>query len=184
MKINIPTALTLFRLLLIPFFIVAFYLPFHFSAFLTALIFVIASVTDFLDGFLARALKQTTRFGAFLDPVADKILVGIASVLITEYYNIWWVTIPVVILISREIIISALREWMAEIGKRGIIKVSIWGKVKTTAQMIAITLLLWHPNKMITDLGLLCLYIATVLTLWSMYQYLNASRVDLLDENT
>lgn len=183
MKINLPIGLTFFRIFLIPFFILAFYLPFKFSAFITALIFLIASATDFLDGFLARLLNQTTKFGAFLDPVADKIMVAIASILITEYYDVWWITLPVVVLISREILISALREWMAELGKRGIIKVSYWGKIKTIAQMTALTLLLWHPSQLITNIGMLCLYIATLLTLWSMYQYLSASRHDLLNDN-
>ena len=113
MKFNIPTFLTFFRVVLIPFFIIAFYLPFSWSPFLTTLIFFIASLTDWLDGYLARKWKQTTRFGAFLDPVADKVIVVAALVLVVEYYHSWWISIPAIIMISREIIISALRELIA-----------------------------------------------------------------------
>lgn len=124
MRLNIPTLLTLFRVILIPFFVLAFYLPFAWAPFVCALIFVVAAVTDWFDGYLARRLKQTTRFGAFLDPVADKVMVATALVLVTEYYHVWWVTLPAATMIAREIIISALREWMAEIGKRSSVAVS------------------------------------------------------------
>ncbi|VEB85118.1 phosphatidylglycerophosphate synthetase [Citrobacter koseri] len=105
------------------------------GSFVTALIFCIAAVTDWFDGFLARRWNQSTRFGAFLDPVADKVLVAIAMVLVTEHYHSWWVTLPAATMIAREIIISALREWMAELGKRSSVAVSWIGKVKTTSQM-------------------------------------------------
>ena len=118
MQFNIPTCLTLFRVVLIPFFVLAFYLPFHWAPFATALLFVIAAVTDWFDGFLARRWKQTTRFGAFLDPVADKVMVAMALVLVAEYFHARWITLPAATMIAREIIISALREWMAEIGKQ------------------------------------------------------------------
>lgn len=181
MRLNIPTILTLFRVVLIPFFAVAFYLPINNAAFICALIFVIAAVTDWFDGFLARRLKQTTRFGAFLDPVADKVLVATALVLVTEYYHAWWITLPAAVMISREIIISALREWMAEIGKRSSVAVSWIGKVKTSAQMFSLVALLWHPYKWAEIVGTIALYVAAILTLWSMLQYLQASRKDLLD---
>lgn len=183
MKLNIPIALTLFRIILIPFLLVAFYLPVSFSNFLTALLFLIAALTDWFDGYLARKWKQTTRFGAFLDPVADKIMVAIVLILITEYYHTWWISIPAMIMIAREIIISALREWMAEIGKRNHVAVSILGKIKTVAQMTSLTLLLWQPNMQIEMLGFICLYIAVILTLWSMYQYLLASRTDFMENS-
>lgn len=183
MKMNLPTVLTLFRVILIPFFVLAFYiLPHSWSGFFAALIFLIAAITDVLDGYLARLLKQTTRFGAFLDPVADKITVAIAVVLITEYYATWWITLPAIVIITREILISALREWMAEIGKRKSVAVSIVGKIKTLAQMTALTWLLWRPNELVITAGIIVLYIAVILTIWSMCQYLWISHTDLLDE--
>lgn len=129
MQFNIPTLLTLFRVILIPFFVVVFYLPFARAPMVSALIFCIAAITDWFDGFLARRWNQSTRFGAFLDPVADKVLVAIAMVLVTEHYHSWWVTLPAATMIAREIIISALREWMAELGKRSSVAVS--GSVKS-----------------------------------------------------
>lgn len=184
MKFNIPIILTLFRVALIPFFIVAFYLSTSWSAFITALIFLVAAVTDWFDGYLARKLKQMTRFGAFLDPVADKLMVTIALVLITEHYHSWIISIPAVIMISREILISALREWMAELGKRKSVAVSIIGKIKTVAQMTALTWLLWRPNSLVINAGIIALYLAALLTLWSMCQYLWISHPDLLNEDT
>ncbi len=140
MQFNIPTLLTLFRVILIPFFVLAFYLPFSWAPFACALIFFVAAVTDWFDGFLARRWNQSTRFGAFLDPVADKVMVAIAMVLVAEHYHTWWVTLPAATMIAREIIISALREWMAELGKRSSVAVSWIGKVKTTAQMTALVM--------------------------------------------
>lgn len=181
MKLNIPTFLTLFRLILIPFFLIAFYLPVDSSPFITTLIFFIASVTDWFDGYLARRWKQTTRFGAFLDPVADKVIVGAALVLIVEYYHSWWITIPAIIMISREIIISALREWMAEIGSRAKVAVSWIGKFKTTAQMFALGGLLWRYNALMEYAAIALLYIAAILTVWSMLQYLTVAKGSLLE---
>ncbi|SFM91303.1 CDP-diacylglycerol--glycerol-3-phosphate 3-phosphatidyltransferase [Izhakiella capsodis] len=181
MRFNIPTLLTLFRVILIPFFVLAFYLPFQWAPFACALIFVVAAITDWFDGWLARLWKQTTRFGAFLDPVADKVMVAIALVLVAEHFHIWWVTLPAATMIAREIIISALREWMAEIGKRSSVAVSWIGKVKTTAQMLALVGLLWRPNDIVIGAGVIALYIAAVLTFWSMFQYLNAARADLFE---
>lgn len=180
MKLNIPTYLTLFRVALIPLFIVSFYLPIQYSAEITTLIFFIASITDWFDGYLARKWNQTTRLGAFLDPVADKVLVAIALVSVVEYYHTWWITIPAGIMIAREIIISALREWMAELGERASVAVSIWGKVKTTAQMLALGGLLWRQAQWMEYTAFALLYIAAILTIWSMLQYLKASKGSLL----
>lgn len=180
MKLNIPTYLTLFRIILVPLFIVAFYLPTQYATEIATLIFFIASITDWFDGYLARKWNQTTRLGAFLDPVADKVLVAIALVSVVEHYHTWWITIPAGIMIAREIIISALREWMAEIGERASVAVSIWGKVKTTAQMFALGGLLWRQSFAMEVLSFILLYIAAILTIWSMIQYLMASKGSLL----
>ena len=182
MKFNIPTILTLFRVILIPFFVITFYLPFEWSPFATMLIFFIAGVTDWFDGFLARKWNQSTPFGAFLDPVADKVMVVAGLVLVVEYQHSIWITIPAIIVISREIIISALREWMAEIGDRSKVAVSWLGKVKTACQMLALGGLLWRYNSLMEYAAILCLYIAAILTVWSMFQYLYASKDLLLDE--
>lgn len=184
MKLNVPIILTLFRVILIPFFVLSFYLLDEWSAFFTALIFMVAAFTDLFDGYLARLLKQTTRFGAFLDPVADKIMVTIALVLVVEHYVVWWISIPTIIIISRELLISALREWMAEIGKRSNVAVSMIGKIKTVSQMTALTWLLWRPNELVIVAGTIMLYVAAILSLWSMCQYLWISHKDLLNDDT
>lgn len=182
MQFNIPTLLTLFRVILIPFFVLAYYLPFNWAPFLCALIFFLAAITDWFDGFLARRWNQSTRFGAFLDPVADKVMVGVALVLVVEHYHVWWVTLPAATMLAREIIISALREWMAEIGKRSSVAVSWIGKTKTMAQMLALIGMLWRPNIWIEYTGIVLFFVAAVLTFWSMFQYLAAARNDLLEQ--
>lgn len=181
MHFNIPTLLTLFRVILIPFFVLAFYLPLRWAPFICALIFCLAAITDWFDGFLARRWNQSTRFGAFLDPVADKVMVATALVLVVQHYHSIWITLPAATMIAREIIISALREWMAEIGKRSQVAVSWIGKVKTTAQMLALIGLLWRPNIWIEYTGLMLLFAAALLTFWSMFQYLKASYHDLME---
>ncbi|ABZ76903.1 CDP-diacylglycerol--glycerol-3-phosphate 3-phosphatidyltransferase [Shewanella halifaxensis HAW-EB4] len=182
MPFNIPIALTLFRLALLPVFVVLFYIPEPWSPFAAAFVFWLAAVTDALDGYAARKLKQSTRFGAFLDPVADKIMVTTALVLlISEYSNIW-LTLPALFMIGREIVISALREWMAEIGKRGAVAVSWIGKYKTAAQMVAITGLIWQPNELLTYAAFGLFYVAAVLTFWSMMSYILAAWKDLTAE--
>ncbi|MDV5168305.1 CDP-diacylglycerol--glycerol-3-phosphate 3-phosphatidyltransferase [Photobacterium rosenbergii] len=181
MRLTIPNILSFIRLILIPFFVITFYLPYSWSPFATALIFLIAGITDWFDGYLARKLNQTTRFGAFIDPVADKVMVAAAMVLVVEHYNSVWVTIPAITMIGREIIISALREWMAELGKRSSVAVSWVGKVKTGAQMAALLLLLWHPHEWLVWIGYIALYVAMILTYWSMYIYLKAAKHDLLN---
>lgn len=144
----------------------------------SALIFGLAAVTDWLDGYLARALDQGTPFGAFLDPVADKLMVAVALVLLVEQFSVWWFTIPGMVIIGREIGISALREWMAELGNRASVAVSYVGKVKTTLQMIAILILLAVTpgyGEIMLYTGTVLLYLAAVLTLWSMLVYIRAA---------
>ncbi|MBE0362269.1 CDP-diacylglycerol--glycerol-3-phosphate 3-phosphatidyltransferase [Pseudoalteromonas ulvae UL12] len=176
---NIPNTLTAFRLALIPVFMAIFYLPYTWAFFAAAFVFWLASVTDILDGYLARKLKQSTPFGAFLDPVADKVMVSVALVILVEHYQSLYVTIPAMVIISREIVISALREWMAEQGKRGNVAVSQLGKIKTAAQMLAIIGLIWQFETWMTQLSFALLYIATLLTFWSMVQYLSAAWSEL-----
>ena len=177
--LTIPNFLTLLRVSLIPILVLVFYLPFKFSYMAAAIIFAIAAFTDWLDGYLARKLKQFSEFGRFLDPVADKLIVAVALVLLVENHCTLLLSIPAIIIISREIVISALREWMAEIGKRTHVAVSYIGKVKTGFQMAAITLLLSQPLSFfnpIIIIGYVFLYLAAALTLWSMYLYLKASK--------
>ncbi len=182
MRFTIPNLLTLLRLILIPVFVVVFYLPYQWAPVAAAMVFWVAGFTDWLDGLLARKLGQTSRFGAFLDPVADKVMVATALILITEDYASIWITIPAITMIAREIIISALREWMAEIGKRASVAVSWVGKVKTVSQMFALWVLIWQHNDVMVWVGYAALYVATILTYWSMMQYLKAAKDDLLDE--
>lgn len=181
MRLTIPNILTFIRLALIPVFVVVFYLPYEWSAVAAAMVFWVAGFTDWLDGLLARKLGQTSRFGAFLDPVADKVMVAAALILITEHYHSIWVTIPAITMIGRELIISALREWMAEIGKRASVAVSWVGKVKTVSQMFALWLLIWRYDDWMIWVGYAALYAATILTYWSMVQYLAAAKDDLLN---
>jgi len=176
---NIPNLLTSFRMLLIPVFLVIYYLPGQDAHFWAAFVFVIAALTDALDGWVARKLNQFTAFGAFLDPVADKVMVAASLVVVVENYATWWVTIPALTIISRELVVSALREWMAQIGRQGQVAVSNLGKLKTTAQMVALTGLLWQANDFVVITATILLYVAFVLTLWSMWEYLRASWADL-----
>ncbi|WP_440053384.1 CDP-diacylglycerol--glycerol-3-phosphate 3-phosphatidyltransferase [Pseudoalteromonas sp. T1lg65] len=178
---NIPNALTIFRLLLIPVFAIVFYLPYSWAFFAAAFIFWLASITDILDGYLARKLDQSTPFGAFLDPVADKVMVSVALVILATFYQNAFITLSALIIISREIVISALREWMAEQGKRGHVAVSWLGKFKTAAQMLAIIGLIWQFAPWMIQLSYGLLGIATLLTLVSMLQYLYAARTELID---
>ena len=179
---NIPNLLTLIRIILVPFLVVLFYLPLNWSYMACSLVFAFAAVTDWFDGYLARRWNQSTPFGAFFDPVADKIMVVTALCLLIESFGSLWVTIPTVVIIGREIVISALREWMAEIGKRTSVAVSMIGKAKTMAQMVAITFLLITPTAFeswSSWLGIVLLYISSILTLWSMVVYLRAAWPDL-----
>ena len=171
---GIPNALTLLRILLIPVFIIIFYLPFGWAHYAAAIVFVLASLTDVLDGYLARLWKQTSSFGEFLDPVADKLLVASSLLLLLGAKDIEYITLPAIIIVGREIVISALREWMAEIGLRASVAVSFMGKIKTCVQMIAITLLIIFPpfTSWYGFLGFFLLYVAAVFTIWSMVIYL------------
>ncbi|WP_017938990.1 CDP-diacylglycerol--glycerol-3-phosphate 3-phosphatidyltransferase [Zestomonas thermotolerans] len=174
---NIPNILTVLRVLLIPIFILLFYLPFGWSYLASSAVFALAAVTDWLDGYLARRLEQSTPFGAFLDPVADKLMVAVALVLLVEEHANLWLTLPAAIIIGREIVISALREWMAELGARAQVAVSRLGKWKTAAQMTALVILLANPPVVTfwVLLGYSLLMVAAGLTLWSMCHYLLAA---------
>lgn len=174
---NIPNLLTVLRVLLIPVFILLFYLPFSWSYWAASAVFAIAAFTDWLDGYLARRWEQGTPFGAFLDPVADKLMVAVALVLLAAEHSNLWLTLAAAIIIGREIVVSALREWMAELGARAHVAVSNLGKWKTAAQMMALVILLANPPVFTfwVILGYVLLVIAAVLTLWSMLQYLLAA---------
>lgn len=175
---TIPNMLTMLRILLIPAVVVVFYLPYSYAHEASAILFAIAGITDWFDGYLARALNQTSRFGAFLDPVADKLMVAAVLVLVVDYYSGFWLTVAAIVIIGREITISALREWMAEVGNRNKVKVSYLGKVKTTAQMFSLFFLLYEAPLIGLDsrqIGYVLLLIAAVLTLWSMVNYLRAA---------
>lgn len=194
---NCPNALTLVRILVIPLLVIFFYLPVPWAHMAASIIFAIASVTDWLDGYLARYLKQSTKLGAFLDPVADKLMVCVALVLIVaeptfQYVSVTskvvsipnaLITIPAAVIVSREIIVSALREWMAEVGKRSKVAVSKVGKFKTAIQMLALVVMLYCDNTTNATLvftGYVLLYVAAVLTVWSMFIYLKAAWLQLV----
>ena len=178
---TIPNLLTILRIILIPIFVLIFFLPFNGNNVIVAILFLLAAITDWLDGYLARKLKQNSPFGAFLDPVADKLMVVAALMLLLYAYPYWWMALAGIVIISREIVISALREWMAEIGARNSVKVSMLGKVKTTAQMVSLLfLLLEAPYYNIVSLfGFILLWIAVILTLWSMCIYLKAAWISI-----
>jgi len=185
MKKNIPNLLTIIRICLIPGIVLAFYLPGKFGHVLATFIFACAALTDLFDGYLARNLNQTTRFGEFLDPVADKLIISVALILIVAELGRAYIAIPTLVIIGREIAISALREWMADIGKKTSVAVSYMAKVKTTLQMIAVGFLLFYcpdcaDGYKYLILGLILLYVAAGMTLWSMYMYLKAAWPDLM----
>jgi len=186
---NWPNMLTFIRISLIPLLVIFYYVP-VWGHLLAAIVFTIAGFTDWLDGYLARSLQQATKLGAFLDPVADKLIVCIVLVLIvgepqfqfvsfkSRVINIpaFFITIPAAIIVSRELIVSALREWMADLGKRAKVAVSYLGKVKTAVQMFSLLILLLCDNgtsSIVVLMGYVLLYAAAVLTIWSMLIYLN-----------
>ena len=178
MNLNIPNTLTLIRIAFIPVIILLFYLPFDWARPLSAWIYGVACITDWLDGYLARKLNQQSKFGAFMDPVADKLIVAVALVLITAAHPETLIVLGTIIIIGREITISALREWMAQLGMRSKVAVSMLGKFKTTAQMFSIGFLLYRDefyglNTHVT--GVVLLVIAAVLTIVSMFIYLKAA---------
>ena len=172
---TIPNQLTLLRLLLIPVFIGVFYLPYSHSNLFACAIFILAAITDILDGYFARKLNQISSLGVFLDPVADKLMVAIVLVLLVQKNPEIYLAIPAAIIIGREIAVSALREWMAELGTRSEIAVSILGKIKTITQMVALGFLIYEEPFIgipVYLIGLILIYIAVFLTLISMFQYL------------
>jgi CDP-diacylglycerol---glycerol-3-phosphate 3-phosphatidyltransferase len=188
MPYNVPNLLTLFRIVLIPLFMGIFYLPdawltAHEKNFTATALFGLAAITDWLDGWLARTLNQTSAFGAFLDPVADKLMVAAALVVLVELDRVG--ALIAVIIIGREITISALREWMAKIGQSRSVAVSLIGKLKTISQMVAVVLLLYHdaipPGIDAQLVGTVLIYLAAFLTLWSMAYYLRIALPSVRD---
>ncbi len=184
-EFNLPTYLTLLRIALIPLLAIVFYLPWEYSNVVCTGIFIVAGVTDWLDGYLARKMRLETPFGAFLDPVADKLMVAFVLVLLVQAEGSAYLAIAAAIIIGREITIASLREWMAEIGQRAKVKVSQLGKWKTTAQMVAIGMLLYRQDFLgmpINLMGYWLLYLAAILTLWSMVNYLMAAISSLRED--
>ena len=180
---NLPNALTWLRILMIPAIVTLFYLlPRRYADPAACAAFALAGITDSLDGYLARKLGQTSRLGAFLDPVADKLIVAAALVLIVSKDPRWFVAIMAMVIVGREIAVSALREWMAEIGARGRIKVSVLAKLKTIMQIVGLSCLLFRQDLLglpIYRMGLILTGVATILTLWSMVQYLGIAWPEL-----
>ena len=182
MKLTVPTMLTLLRILLIPVLVLVFYLPYQWTNFAAAFVFVLASFTDWLDGWIARAYNQSSAFGAFLDPVADKLMVAVALLLIVQKHPTPWMALWAAVIVGREIAVSALREWMAELGQRAKVKVAAIGKIKTVVQMVALTILLYFVPARFGDkpgipfaIGDWMLAVAALLTLWSGLAYLRAA---------
>ena len=178
MKLTVPTAITLFRIALIPIFVVVYYLPFSWANVAATALFWLASFSDWVDGYLARVLKQESRFGAFLDPVADKLMVVVAIILIVQTHPTIYIVIPSIIIVVREISISALREWMAELGDSTSVKVSFIGKAKTTAQLFSLFLMIYaEPVYQIPvfEIGMGFYYLAAIFTIVSMFIYLRAA---------
>jgi len=183
MQMTFPMILTLLRIALIPVLVLFFYLPYAWASLAAATVFILAAITDWLDGYLARRMGLMSELGAFLDPVADKLMVATALVLMVQtpppiVFPMIFFTLSAGIIIGREIAISALREWMAEMGERGIVNVGILGKLKTIFQMTAISCLLYQSEIFglpVALIGEMLLYLAAALTLWSMWVYLNAA---------
>lgn len=178
MPLNIPNILTLLRIAIIPVVLGLFYLDWQDGRQAAAILFAVAAVTDWFDGWLARQLGQTSKFGAFLDPVADKLLVAVCLVMLLNDQPSGLMAAVAAVIIGREITISALREWMAELGARTSVAVGMVGKVKTTFQMTAIWLMLWREDLFgwpIYDIGFGLLLVAAALTVYSMIVYLRAA---------
>jgi CDP-diacylglycerol---glycerol-3-phosphate 3-phosphatidyltransferase len=180
MVFNLPNTLTWFRILAIPLVVVVFYLPVPWARPAAAILFALAGVTDWLDGYLARRLGQTSSFGAFLDPVADKLMVSTALVILVQADPSLLMAALAAVIIGREITVSALREWMSQLGEaaRAHVAVTFFGKWKTTAQIVGIAMLLYHQPILglpVYHTGLVLLVVAAVLTIWSMLDYLRAA---------
>jgi CDP-diacylglycerol--glycerol-3-phosphate 3-phosphatidyltransferase len=183
MPMTFPMMLTLLRIALIPVLVLVFYLPYTWASFAAAVVFISAAITDWADGYLARRMGLMSKFGAFLDPVADKLMVATALVLLVQtppqiiFPEIFF-TLSAAIIIGREIAISGLREWMSEMGERGTVRVGLLGKLKTIFQMTAISCLLFEADLFglpVLLVGEMLLYLAAALTLWSMWVYLHAA---------
>lgn len=178
MVFNLPVLLTWLRIAFIPLLVFLFYLDKPWAALAAATVFGVAGLTDWADGYLARLWQQESRFGAFLDPVADKLIVAVALILVVEREGAMWMTLAAMIIIGREIVISALREWMAEVGARGKVAVAFIGKLKTAIQIIALIFLLYNQDLWgmpLREWGVWALAVATVLTVLSMVQYLKGA---------
>jgi CDP-diacylglycerol---glycerol-3-phosphate 3-phosphatidyltransferase len=182
---NLPNILTLLRIIVIPALVVVYVLDRPWSGLIATVLFVAAAITDWADGYFARKMNLQTAFGAFLDPVADKLIVSTSLIVLiadpkvlATVYSTWLLAVAVAVIVGREIVVSALREWMATEGSSATVAVSMLGKVKTTFQMIAIGMLLYHNDLWgipVFALGELLLYLAAALTLWSMLIYLKAA---------
>lgn len=178
MKLTLPLMLTFGRVGAIPLVMLLFLLPFPYARQAATVVFVIASITDWMDGYLARRWNQTSRFGAFLDPVADKLLVAVCLVMLLYDAPSLLLAIMTSVIIGREIAVSALREWMAEIGTRAVVAVSWLGKLKTGFQMTAIGMMIWQTDVLdlpVYQIGFALLIVASLLTLYSMMSYLRAA---------
>lgn len=193
---TIPNQITMFRIILIPVFVIIFYLPISWQHFGAFAVFWVASVSDAVDGYLARKLNQSSAFGAFMDPIADKLMVVCALCMLIEDYQSWYVTVPAAIMISREIFISGLRELMASKGSRSKIAVSNMGKWKTALQMLGIMGLIWQPDydiplilfylphEVINYAGYIFYALATIFTVWSMIEYFIAAWPEINKESS
>ncbi|AKS42185.1 CDP-diacylglycerol--glycerol-3-phosphate 3-phosphatidyltransferase [Wenzhouxiangella marina] len=178
MQLTIPTLLTLARILMIPVLVLVFYLPVDWSNIAAVTLFILAGLTDWLDGWVARRFRMTSSFGAFLDPVADKLMVGVALIIIVQRHPEIGLALSAAVIIGREITISALREWMAAVGESGRVKVAWAGKIKTILQMVAIGFLLYGEPLgpiPVLDIGRWLLIGAAALTIWSMLSYLRSA---------
>ena len=178
MKLNLANILTLLRIAAIPVIVVCFYSSIPYARPIAAILFGLAAITDLIDGWVARKFGQTSRFGEFLDPVADKLMVSIVLVMLVQADSGWFEDIIAMIIIGREITISALREWMATIGERANVKVTLAGKVKTALQMFGIAFMVYKNDLFgipMYTLGFALLVLAAVMTIWSMFIYLRAA---------
>ncbi len=178
MKLNLANLLTLFRIAAIPVVVICFYSPLPHARPIAAILFAIAALTDLIDGWVARRYGQQSRFGEFLDPVADKLMVVIVLVMLVQEQSRLWEDVIAMIIIGREITVSALREWMATVGERANVQVHMSGKIKTTFQMLGIGFMVYQEEMFGIDvykLGYVLLIIAAVMTIYSMFIYLKAA---------
>lgn len=183
MRLNLPILLTLSRIAVIPVFVLVYYLPVDWSNLVCTWLFIIAAITDWADGHIARRYGMTSRFGAFLDPVADKLMVAVVLILLVDRnptgFGAIWLAIPAVVIVGREITISALREWMAEVGQQAKVAVSFIGKIKTVAQLVALPFMIYREDLFgvipVVEIGFVLLYVAAILTIWSMALYVRGA---------